>query len=412
MGADEIDVVIVGAGQAGLAMSHELSAVGIEHEVLERADAVGSSWAARWDSFCLVTPNSRVALPGAEYPGDQPDGYLRRDEIVQYLADYAACLPVRVRTGTGVTSLVPRSDQGLTLTTAGGESIVAREVVVASGGLRAAFRPPWAAGAHSVPVVDASQYRNPESLPPGAVLVVGSGQTGCQLAEELVTAGRRVVLACGRAPWIPRRIEGRDTFEWLAETTFLDQTLADVPAGPAVRFMANPQATGRDGGHDLTTRTLQARGVELAGHVAAIEHGMVTFAGDLVDSVAFGDARWADLRGLIRASLLARGRDVPAMPDPPPFDGRAELSRLNLREIGSVLVTTGFRPSYRAWIDVPEAFDSMGFPRQVDGRSTAVPGLSFIGVPFMRTRASQLLMGVGRDAGLVARGVQKRLEAA
>ncbi|HSN44126.1 MAG TPA: NAD(P)/FAD-dependent oxidoreductase [Propionibacteriaceae bacterium] len=412
MGTDEIDVVIVGAGQAGLAMSHELSGLGIEHEILERADAVGNSWAARWDSFCLVTPNTCLTLPGGEYSGDQPDGYLRRDEVVQHLADYAASLAVPVRTGIEITSLLPQADQRLALTTAGGDSIVAREVIVATGGLRAAYRPPWAAEVRSLPVLDASQYRNPDSLPPGGVLVVGSGQTGCQLAEELITGGRRVIQACGRAPWMPRRIEGRDTFDWVGQTGFFDQTLADVPVGPAVRFMANPQATGRDGGHDLTTRTLQAMGVELAGHVAAVENGRVTFAGDLAASVAFSDARWADLRDAIRGSQLALGRRAPSFSEVDPFDASAELVRLDLREIASILVTTGFRPAYRAWIDIPSAFDSMGFPRQVDGRSTIVPSLSFIGVPFMRTRASQLLMGVGRDAAIGARGVAARLNAA
>ena len=326
MTVDEIDVVAVGAGRAGLATSHELTALGVAHEVFERAD------------------------------------------------------------------------------------VVARHVVVASGGLRSAYRPPWAAEPR-VTVVDASQYRNPESLPAGAVLVVGSGQTGCQLAEELLTSGRRVVQACGRAPWMPRRIGGRDTFDCLADTGFMDQRLDDIPAGPAARFMANPQATGRDGGHDLTTRTLQALGVELAGHVAGIDGNSVVFADDLADSVAFGDARWGDLCGAIRRWCGSVGRPVPELPDAAPFDASQELHRMTLTGIGSILLTTGFRPSYRAWIDVPGAFDAMGFPVQVDGLSSVTPGLSFVGVPFMCRRSSQLLMGVGRDATLVARGVRQRVAA-
>ncbi|MBB1513755.1 NAD(P)-binding domain-containing protein [Tessaracoccus sp. MC1627] len=412
MGRDEVEVVIVGAGQAGLATSHELTGLGIEHVLLERADAVGSSWASRWDSFCLVTPNSRNTLPGGEYRGDRPEGFLTRDEVVQYLADYATSIAASIRTGVNITSLVPGPDGRLTLTTGGGDTIVSREVVVATGGLRDAFRPSWATQIQPVPVLDASQYRNPDSIPPGGVLVVGSGQTGCQLAEELITTGRRIVQACGRAPWMPRRIEGRDTFDWIAETAFMDQSLDDVPGGPAARFMSNPQATGRDGGHDLTTRTLQTRGVELAGHVTGIEDGVVVFGGDLAACVAFGDARWADLRDAISRSQIKRGRPVPSMPDVEPFDSHDELDHLRLDEIGSVLLTTGFRPSYRAWIDIPEGFDPMGLPLQVDGRSTIVPGVSFVGVPFMRTRSSQLLMGVGRDAAVVARGIQKSLAAA
>lgn len=409
MGSDEVEVAILGAGQAGLATSHELTRLGIEHVILERTDAVGSSWAARWDSFCLVTPNSRNTLPGGEYRGDRPGGFLTRDEVVQYLAAYSGSIAAPIQMGVDVTALVPGPDGCLTLTSGGGNTVVAREVVVATGGLRDAFRPNWASQIQSVPVVDASQYRNPDSLPPGGVLVVGSGQTGCQLAEELITTGRRVVQACGRAPWMPRRIEGRDTFDWIAETAFMEQSLDDVPAGPAARFMSNPQATGRDGGHDLTTRTLQTRGVELAGHVTGIEDGVVFFGGDLAACVAFGDARWADLRDAISKSRVKRGRPVPSMPDVEPFDASSELDRLRLGEIGSVLLTTGSRPSYRAWIDIPDAFDAMGFPTQIDGRSTIVPGLSFVGVPFMRTRSSQLLMGVGRDAAVVTRGIQESL---
>ncbi len=409
MRSDEIDAVVVGAGQAGLAVSHELTALGIEHVILERSDAVGGTWASRWDSFCLVTPNRTIALPGGEYAGDNPDGYLQRDEIVDHLGDYAASFGAPVRTGVEVTSLRADSDGRLRLTTAGGGVLVAREVIVASGGLGDEFRPAWASEVREVPVVGALAYRNPGSLPDGGVLVAGSGQTGCQLAEELAAAGRRVVLACGRAPWIPRRIEGRDTFLWLRDAGFFGQSLGDVPAGPAARLMANPQATGRDGGHDLSARTLRAMGVELAGRVTGVDGGTLVFGGDLGASVAFGDARWADLRGVIRRSQDARGLPVPDLPDAAPFDPCGEITRLPLAEIGSVLLTAGFRPSYASWVDVPDALDPMGFPVQTEGRSTVVAGLSFVGVPFMRTRASQLLMGVGADASIVARGVRERL---
>lgn len=412
MSIEEVDVVVVGAGQAGLSTSHELAALGVRHCVLERAEEICGSWADRWDSFCLVTPNHVIALPGGEYSGPQPDGYLARDAIVEHLARYAESFGAPVRTGVEVTDLAPRQDGRVALTLKEGDVIVAREVVVASGGLRQAFRPPWVPALAGVPLFDVTQYRNPDTLPPGGVLVVGSGQSGCQLAEELIASGRRVVLSCGRAPWIPRRIDGRDTFDWLLETGFMEQTLADLPVGPAARLMPNPQASGRDGGHDLTTRTLQALGVELAGHVASVEDGMVLFAGDLADCVAFGDGRWAAMRDAIAGSQQARGRPVPRLPVPDPFDATEELARLALDEIGSVLLTCGFRPAYADWIDIPGALDPMGFPVQRDGRSTVVGGLSFVGVPFMSRRSSQLLLGVGRDAAPVARGVQAHLAAA
>ncbi len=410
MATEEIDVVVIGAGQAGLAMSHELTAAGVEHVVLERADAVGGSWAGRWDSFCLVTPNHFIRLPGGEYRGADPHGYLPRDAVVRHLQVYAASFAAPVRTGVAVRALRAGTAGGLTLETDDG-AIAAREVIVAAGAFQEAHRPAWVTDLPPwLSVLDATAYRNADALPPGAVVVVGSGQTGCQLAEELTLAGRRVILACGRAPWVPRRLEGRDVVDWLVESGFMDQTLADLPS-PAARLGANPQATGKGGGHDLHTRTLQALGVELTGHLAGVADDGATaaFADDLADSVAFGDARYADLRTRIQGWRSAHGLSVPAMPDPPPFDASAAVRRLDLRGVGSVILTAGYRPGYRSWISHPDAFDAMGFPLQVDGASTVVPGLSFVGVHFLRRAMSALLMGVGQDATVIARDVADRL---
>jgi putative flavoprotein involved in K+ transport len=206
-----------------------------------------------------------------------------RDDIVAHLQRYAESFHAPVREGVEVTVVEPLSAGGLLLRTRAGD-LRAGKVVVATGTYRTPHRPP---GAGSLPgslfVIDAESYRNPESLPEGAVLVVGSGQTGCQLAEELHQARREVVLACGRAPWAPRRIEGRDLVRWLVETPFLNQTVADLPS-PAARLIANVQTTGRDGGHDLHYRVLQAQGVKLAGHFRGVEHGRVQFGPDLAQS--------------------------------------------------------------------------------------------------------------------------------
>jgi len=406
MATEEIDVVVIGAGQAGLAASHELTTLGVPHLVLERAGAVGGAWAGRWDSFCLVTPNHTIRLPGGEYRGEDPDGYLPRDEIVGHLQRYAASFAAPVRTDVAVTSLRGNAGPGggLTLRTADDGVIRAREVVVATGAFQEAHHPAWVADLPAwLPVIDSRDYRNPEGLPPGAVVVVGSGQTGCQLAEELVLAGRRVVLACGRAPWVPRRAGGRDIVDWLVDSGFMNQTLADLPS-PAARFGANPQATGTRGGHDLHTRTLAALGVDLAGHLAGIADDGATavFADDLADSVAFGDARHADLRTRIHTWCAAQGLPAPAMPDPPPFDASGALRSLDLRGVGAVILTAGYRPGYRSWIEHPDAFDAMGFPVQVDGASSLVQGLHFVGVHFLRRAKSALLMGVGADATVIA----------
>lgn len=412
MPTDEIDVAVVGAGQAGLATSHELTGAGVAHVVLERSDAAGGAWAGRWDSFCLVTPNHAIRLPGGEYEGDDPHGFLPRDEIVRHLRAYAASFDAPVRTGVEVRSLRGLPEGGLVLETDGGggrSEIRARAVVVATGAFQEAHRPAWTADVPDwLPVLDAADYRNPAALAPGAVVIVGSGQTGCQLAEELALAGRRVVLACGRAAWMPRRIGDRDTFDWFVTTPFMSQTLADLPS-PAARLIANPQATGARGGHDLSLRTLAALGVELAGHLVGItDDGAALFADDLAASVAFGDARYDDLRAGIEGWCSAHDVPSPEMPDPAPF-APTGLDRLALREVGSIVITCGYRPGYRAWIDHTDAFDDVGFPLQVDGVSTVVPGLFFVGVHFLRTRKSSLLLGVGDDATVVARGVAERL---
>jgi putative flavoprotein involved in K+ transport len=395
----EFDVVVVGAGPAGLSVSHELAAAGVEHVVLER-DGVGASWADRWDSFCLVTPNHTIRLPGGGYAGGDPHGFLTGAEVHSYLQGYAAAFDAPVRTGVDVQSLRQLAGGRLELGT-GEDTITARAVVVATGAYQRALRPaPLAALPPWLAVLDAEDYRNPGALPDGAVLVVGSGQSGCQIAEELFLAGRHVVLACGRAPWVPRRLDGRDTVDWLLETPFLDTSVADLP-GPKARLAANFQSTGVAGGHDLNYRTLSGLGVDLVGRLIGVDDATAAFAADLAESVAFGDARYADVRALIGASCGARGVAAPDMPGPPPFTVAAR-DRLSLRGFGSVIVAAGYRPAYRDWIQHPDAFDDLGFPVHRDGASTTVAGLYFVGVHFLRKRKSSLLVGVGEDAGLVA----------
>src|SRR5687767_3461147 len=220
--ADDIDVAIIGGGQAGLATSHELTEAGLEHVVLEQG-RLGETWRTRWESFCLVTPNWTVRLPGHPYDGDEPDGFMPRDEIVAYLDRYAAGFGAPVRDGIKVTSLAQAPEVGFLLRTSAGE-IRVRSVVVATGAYQRAHRPEAAASLPAgLPQIDVTGYRSPAELPPGGVLVVGSGQSGCQIAEELVEAGREVFLSCGRAPWSPRRIGERDLMWWGLESGFFEQ---------------------------------------------------------------------------------------------------------------------------------------------------------------------------------------------
>ena len=319
-----MNTVVVGAGHAGLAVSRELGRVGVEHVVLERG-RVGQTWRDRWESFCLVTPNWSVQLPGHHYDGDDPDGFMPRDEIVSYLERYAAAADAPVQEGVAVTALHPKPGGGFALETSDGR-IEANTVVLGTGAYQRPHRPPAAA---TLPPgllqIDVADYHSPAELPPGRVLVVGSGQSGAQIAEELHEAGREVFLACGKAPWLPRRIGDRDLVWWAAETGYLDRPLSSLPS-PAARLGANLLATGRDGGHDLHLRTLRAMGVTLLGRFAGADDGRARFAPDLGASVAWGDERHADLMRLVRDFAAERGLPRPDVPEPEPFDPASSAS--------------------------------------------------------------------------------------
>ena len=398
--SERVDVTVVGAGQAGLAVSHELSGAGVPHVVLERG-RVGETWRGRWDSFCLVTPNWSVRLPGHPYDGDDPDGFMPRDDIVAYLERYAAAAPVRE--GVDVHALRPARSGGYELETSEG-ALGADRVVLATGAYQRAHRP---AAAASLPAellqLDAGDYAGPSELPDGPVLVIGSGQSGCQIAEELHEAGRSVFLACGRAPWLPRRIGEHDLVWWALETGFLDAPASSLPA-PAARLAANLTATGRHGGHDLHLRTLRRLGVTLLGRFAGAEGRHARFAGDLGESAAWGDQKRADFMGLVRRLVAERGLPDPGIEEPEPFDSDAP-EELDLTGFGAVIFAGGFRPDYGSLADIPGAFDELGFPVHEDGASTAAEGLYFAGVHFLRKRKSSLLVGVGEDAAIVARAI-------
>jgi putative flavoprotein involved in K+ transport len=396
---EAIEVVVIGAGQAGAATSHELSERGVEHVVLE-AERPGFSWSRRWDSFTLVTPNHAIQLPGGSYVGDDPHGYLPRAEIEEHIRTYAAGLPAEVRSGTRVDRLRPAEAGGYVLDTADGP-VAARLVVVATGAYQRPYRPAAVAALPAaLEVIDSIDYRRPADLPDGAVLVVGGGQSACQIAEELALAGRDVVMACGRAPWFYRRLEGRDIFDWLTDAGFLDEGPETLPT-PAARLGANIQATGTRGGHDLTYRTLAPLGVRLGGHLVADTDDAARLAPDLGDILAFCDM----VHGMLRTELLewcaTSGR--PALDIPPATAFQPEPVRdLDLRALGAVIVAAGYRSRYAEWIEIPGIVDEFGFPTHADGESTVAPGLHFVGVHMLRKRKSSMLLGVGEDAARTA----------
>jgi putative flavoprotein involved in K+ transport len=394
-----VEVAIVGAGQAGLALSYELTNAGVEHVILERG-RLAQTWRDRWDSFCLVTPNWSLRLPGHGYEGPDPDGFMVRDKVVAYLESYAGAFGAPVREGVEVLALERRDGGGFRLATSAGY-LQAASVVLATGAYQRPHRPPAAATLPGgLMQLDVDHYRHPAALPPGKVLVVGCGQSGSQIAEELLDTGREVFLSCGRAAWAPRRLGGRDIFWWALETGFMDMPVMALP-NPEARLFANLVATGHGGGHDLHQRTLRKRGVTLLGRFLGAQGDSASFAPDLAESMAWGDERYGQLMNLVRKLVAERGLPPPDIPEPEPFDGAAP-ERLDLRGFGAVIFAGGFRPDYTSWLRFPDAFDAQGFPVHRDGASTAVPDLYFVGVHFLRKRKSTLLVGVGEDAAIVA----------
>ena len=323
---------------------------------------------------------------------------MSRDEIVGFLERYASDVKAPVRENVEVTS-ISRRGAGFGLQTPKGD-LQADAVVLANGAYQRPHRPAAETLPSGLFQIDVGEYRNEQALPPGRVLIVGSGQSGCQIAEELHEAGRDVVLACGRAPWLPRRFGGRDLVWWVVETGFADAPVESLP-DPSARLFANVLASGHGGGRDLHLRTLQARGVILAGHFLGASDGRLRFAADLDESVAWGDERYLQFRGLADKLVAERGLEPHGLDDPEPFRASAP-EEVALSDFGAVIFAGGFRPDYRSWLPWPEAFDEHGFPVHEDGASTVVPGLCFVGVHFLRKRKSSLLGGVGEDAAVVA----------
>jgi putative flavoprotein involved in K+ transport len=408
------DTVVIGAGQAGLAMSYCLTERGIEHVVLER-DRIAHAWRTqRWDSFCLVTPNWQCRLPGFPYAGDEPEGFMPRDEIVAYIEAYARSFDAPVREGVEAKRLAfARDRREFTLTTADGE-MTARRVVVAAGGYhvpkvpRMAERlPPTLVQLHS------SQYRNPEALPPGAVLVVGTGQSGCQIAEDLHLAGREVHLCVGSAPRVARRYRGKDVVEWLDKLGYYDLPVEQHPLKEGVRRNANHYVTGRGGGRDIDLRRFALEGMRLHGRLTAVQDGRLHFGDDLAANLDRADSVMESIKSTIDGYIAENGIEAPSEARyrpvwQPPGD---EAAALVLAEAGisTVVWSMGFATDY-SWIEVP-VFDGRGYPAHKRG-VTACDGLYFLGLPWLHTWGSGRFSGIARDAAHLAELIESRRPAA
>jgi putative flavoprotein involved in K+ transport len=372
--------------------------------VLEQAGRAGHTWRKhRWDSFTLVTPNWATNLPGAEYHGDDPDGFLPRKEIIAYFERYEAGFNLPVRHQVLVTAVDRGPDgQGYLVASTGG-TFRAANVVIATGLYQQPKRPAVSAGFPAgIAQLHSSEYRNPEELPPGAVLVVGSAQSGCQIAEELYQSGRQVYLCVGRAGRVPRRYRGRDYHWWLDKIGLFDQTVEKLPS-PRARFEAHPHLAGKGGGHSLNLHLFARDGVVLLGHLIAARDGKITLAPDLKESLAAADQFEADFVGKVDEYVSQHRMDLPEERLPQLQDGfDAEvIEELDLQStgIGSVIWATGYRADF-SLIHLP-VLDGDGYPIHQRGVSD-YPGLYFVGFPWLHTARSGILYGVGDDAAFIA----------
>lgn len=402
-----IDTVVVGAGQAGLTMSWFLTREGRDHVLLERRKRLGGGWQDRWDAFRLVSPNWTASFPGAAYDAGDPDGFMPRDEIAARVGDYAKAIDAPVVLDAAVTGLTQRAG-GFRLETKHGR-IDAEHVIVATGPFQVPRIPRVGAELpERILQLHSHAYRNEQDLPPGAVLIVGSGQSGVQIAEELVDAGRRVLLSVGTAGRVPRRYRGRDIFRWLGAVLEdgpkhgVALPTVDTLPDPRAKFAGNPHLSGHNGGHDTNLRAFAAAGMTLMGRIARVSGERLDLADDLAANLTWADAFFGErFQPLIERYIELAGIQAP--PDDrtplvyePPSPASIDLAK---EEVSTVLWATGYELDF-SWIDLP-IFGERGFPHQRRG-VTDVEGLYFLGLHWMHNQASGTLFGVRYDAQSLA----------
>ncbi|MCB8879791.1 MSMEG_0569 family flavin-dependent oxidoreductase [Acidisoma cellulosilytica] len=405
-----VSVAIIGGGQAGLSMSWHLHQADIDHVVLERHSA-GHSWRhERWDTFCLVTPNWQCQLPGYPYAGSDPDGFMLRDEIVRYIEGFVASFPVPLHQGVSVRRLSQNGDGYLLQTDHG--TMTADQVVVATGGYHDPVRPDWSYAIDpAITQIHSQEYLRPAQLPEGATLVIGSGQSGCQIAEDLHIAGRAVHLCLGDAPRVARRYRGRDVVAWLDSMGYYDMPVDAHPLKEGVRDNTNHYVTGRDGGRDIDLRQRALEGMLLYGRAEGHEAGRLVIRPGLAGLLDSADATSESIKTSIDRFIDKAGVEAPAEARyTPVWTPQTDVLSLDLKAAGitSIVWCIGFRSNFR-WVDVP-VFDGRGMPGHRRGVSTT-PGLYFLGLPWLHTWGSGRFSGVARDAGFLAERIAEHASA-
>ena len=398
--AEKIEALVVGAGQAGIAMSEHLGKAGIPHVVLERS-RIAERWRSeRWDSLVANGPAWHDRFPGLEFKGD-PNAFAAKEVVADYLVDYAKKIDAPIRTGVEVTSVRRLEGRGgFSVETSKG-AYEARYVIAATGPFQKPVIPPIVPEQAGLLQMHSAAYRNPGQLPAGAVLVVGGGSSGAQIADELQRSGRRVTLSVGPHDRPPRSYRGRDFVWWLGVLN-----LWDMEAPPQGREHVTIAVSGAYGGATVDFRTLATRGMTLVGRTESFKNGVMTFGADLADNIAQGDANYLSVLDEADAYVARTGIDLPAEPEarvfpPTPPNLKEPLLSLDLKQAGitSIIWATGFSVDY-GWLKVG-ALDEKGRPRHRRGVSTE-PGVYFLGLPWLSRRGSSFIWGVWHDAKHIA----------
>jgi putative flavoprotein involved in K+ transport len=398
-------VIVVGGGQAGLSASYFLKRAGIDHLVLEKNTLTHTWRTQRWDAFCLVTPNWQCALPGHPYAGNDPHGFMKKDEIIDYLDGFIQSLDAPVKEHAEVKRVTRNADGTFSVFTSQGQ-FTADQVVVASGGYHTPIVPRMAERLpRSIVQIQSSEYRNAQALPEGGVLVVGSGQSGAQIAEDLHLAGRKVFLAVGEAPRCARFYRGRDVVDWLADMKYYDMPVEQHPLREGVRDNTNHYVTGRDGGRDIDLRRFATEGMELYGRLQDLQDGKLSFAPNLTENLDSADTTFNGINAGIDAFIERHGIDAPpgSRYEPlwsPPHE-RTSLD-LEASGIGSIIWCIGFTPDF-SWLDAP-IFNGRGYPAHTRG-VTPQEGLFVVGLPWLHTWGSGRFSGVARDAEYIVEAI-------
>ena len=396
---EDHESVIIGAGQAGLAMSALLKQRGREHVVLERGQLGGRWRSERWDSLRFQFPNWSLELPGYSYSGDDPEGFAHWREILRTIETYAASMGAPLREHTEVSELHAEND-GFVLAVPDG-TIHARQVIVATGPFQRPRVPPFSAEVRpSVLQTDPTRYRCPEDLPEGAVLVVGSGASGCQIADELLRAGRTVFLSVSRHRRVPRRFGGKDVYWWLDRMGRFSQTIDSFPGR---QWPPGMVVTGVNGGYDVDVRQMAADGVRVVGRILGISDGSVAVAPNANEILDDADASFAGFMASAKQFAAANpdlelGAEDPAGAAPGKVDEYESLD-LKRESVAAIIWSTGYEYDY-GWLKAP-VLDGLGRPVQQRGVSP-VRGLYFLGLHWMYTVKSGLFAGVGADAEYIA----------